>query len=138
MIKQAYGVGDDFDYIDRIPYDQLAGSDKKELIKYLKKRLSSLNKDYTDRLYDNEAYAGYRPDIFVSQHKLHEDDYGVPNELSLSSYNDLVNKALKSKNLGELENAASYWSMRGTISDPKARKAIKKALEKYRKEHPDR
>lgn len=132
MAKLAYGVGDDFEYIDRIPYCGIMGDDKKDLIKYLRRRINSLKNIYAKKLYDHAAYEGYPPDIFVSQHDYHEDGYGVPNEISLSAYNDLVNSALKSKSLGELENAAGYWSMRGTISDPKARKAIQKALKNFK------
>ena len=131
-VKRAYGVGDDFEYIDRLPYDGLQGGSKKELIRDLKRRLASLKKNYVNRLYNHPIYDGYPPEIYVSQHRYHEDDYGSPNEISLDAYTNLVNNALKSKKQEALENAASYWSMRASITDPKARKAIQQALKNYK------
>lgn len=131
MTKRAYGVGDNFEYIDRIPNQFFDKSTTKALVKGLQYRLKELQKQQAARLYDHDIYNGYKPDIYVSKYRYHYDpDKQAVNEMGLADYTKLVNDAIKSKNDKALQDVADYWSVRATIASPDARKKIQEALTK--------
>ena len=142
MVKRAYGVGDDFEYIDRMPWYQADDPDSPDnpsidaVIRGFKNQLAELDKAKV-RLYDAPPYDGYPPKMYVSKYRYHMDDLGAPNEISLDRYIKLVNNAIKKRDLKKFQEAARYWSLRGAITDPKAQKAITKALDEYRKTNPE-
>lgn len=83
-------------------------------------------------LYEDKAYKGYKPDIYVSQYPLHWDSAKNDfNEMGLTDYTNLVNNAIKRRDRKALEDAANYWSVRATISSPEARAKLKKVLKNY-------
>lgn len=136
MVKRAYGVYDDFDYTDRI-YDGVDPDDEQDsLIENLKSRIASLSQDQ-NQLYDAPPYAGYTPKFYVSKHRYHTNSFGWPSEVSLDKYIKMVNEAIEARNAKKLKDVANYWSIRGAITDPKAKEAITKAIEEYRKTNPE-
>lgn len=141
MTKQAYGVGDDFEYIDRMPWlgsytEEGDSDDVDSYIKEFKGQLADLA-EMRKQLYDAPPYAGYTPEMYVSKHRYHMNDWGWPSEIKLDKYIQRVNQAIEKRDRRKLQDLAKYWSIRGAITDPKAREAITKAIEEYRKTNPE-
>ena len=130
MQKQAYGIYEDFEYIDRMPEPFIDASKPDSLVKGLYNRLKVLEKQ-RKQLYNNEAYKGFAPDsINVSKYRWHFDENGKPSEISLDDYKNMINTAFKTQDRKALEDAASYWSMRAAITSPEVQKKLKAVLKK--------